>query len=236
MLKRKEKKDDDEEIKIDFSLKREVFFVVVGAIFGAITFGLMETTFQMLNGLPYFLVWVAFGHIVGVYSSFSASITAGITIHTITSMIIGIITGIFLYKTRILNISKISNGIIYGFFTGFIVFIAFFIPVFHFVLSQQMSDTMAQMHLSSVNENYTEADITINFNLIMAGSLIMHLLYGSTVGIISSVLSIHFGTRYRCSKCDISFNRIDSYQKHQELVHGSKPVKLKRILLSLIHI
>ena len=225
------KEEEEERIKIDFSLRREVFFVVVGAIIGAITFGLMDTASQMLNGLPYFLVWVAFGHIVGVYSSFSASITAGITIHAITSIVIGILTGIFLYKTRILNISKISNGVLYGLFTGFIVFIAFFIPVYYFVLSQQMTNTMAQMHMSHMNENYTENETTNNFLLLMTSSLIIHLLFGITVGIISSLLSIHFGTRYRCSMCDISFNRIDLYQKHKELIHGLKPVKLKRILI-----
>ena len=30
---------------------------------------------------------------------------------------------------------------------------------------------------------------------------------------------------------DISFSRIDSYQKHQELVHGKTPIQQKRILI-----
>ncbi|MGH9952473.1 MAG: NAD(P)/FAD-dependent oxidoreductase, partial [Nitrososphaeraceae archaeon] len=42
---------------------------------------------------------------------------------------------------------------------------------------------------------------------------------------------IRFGTRYRCSQCDISFSRIDSYRKHKELVHGIKPIKLIRIII-----
>ena len=44
-------------------------------------------------------------------------------------------------------------------------------------------------------------------------------------------LSIKFGSRYRCSKCDISFSRMDSYQKHFELVHSEKPIQLTRILI-----
>ena len=72
-------------IRIDFSLKREVFFVVVGAILGAITFGISETIFQILLGLPYYLVWIAFGHVLGVVSPISASVVAGIFIHTITN-------------------------------------------------------------------------------------------------------------------------------------------------------
>ena len=44
-------------------------------------------------------------------------------------------------------------------------------------------------------------------------------------------MSIRFGSRYRCSICDISFSRIDSYQKHIELVHGAKPIQQKHILI-----
>jgi hypothetical protein len=48
-------------IRIDFSLKREVFFVVVGAILGAVTFGISESIFQILLGLPYYIVRTTFG-------------------------------------------------------------------------------------------------------------------------------------------------------------------------------
>ncbi|MGI8833825.1 MAG: NAD(P)/FAD-dependent oxidoreductase, partial [Nitrososphaeraceae archaeon] len=70
-----------------------------------------------------------------------------------------------------------------------------------------------------------------NFTTIILGSILMHLIFGVTVGFFSSVLSIRFGTKYRCSQCDISFSRIDSYRKHKELVHGLKPIQLIRILI-----
>jgi hypothetical protein len=47
-----------------------------------------------------------------------SAVITGITIHIITGISIGIISGIFLYKTNILNISKPSNGLYYGFLTG----------------------------------------------------------------------------------------------------------------------
>ena len=59
----------------------------------------------------------------------------------------------------------------------------------------------------------------------------MHLVFGIIVGVTSSILSIKFGSRYRCTNCDISFSRIDSYQKHVELVHGERPIQLTRILI-----
>jgi hypothetical protein len=95
-------------IRVDFSLKREVFFVVIGAIVGAVTFVIPKAIFEVEMGLPYYLTWIAFGHVVGVYSS--GSVIAGIAIHMLTAISIGIVVGIFLYKTGILNISKLSNS------------------------------------------------------------------------------------------------------------------------------
>jgi len=44
-------------------------------------------------------------------------------------------------------------------------------------------------------------------------------------------LSIKFGARYRCPKCDISFSRVDSLQRHLELIHDAKPIHPKEILI-----
>jgi hypothetical protein len=218
-----------EQIRIDFSFKREVFFVVVGAIVGAITFIIPKTIFETQMGLPYYLSWIVFGHIVGVYSS--QSIIAGIAIHMLTAISIGIVVGIFLYKTGILNISKLSNGILYGLLAGTAVFVIFYIPVQQLVLTPETARTLVEMESPDMTVNEAAKEISDNFLAIMIGSVITHLVFGVTVGIISSLLSIRFGSRYRCSICDISFSRIDSYQKHIEAVHGAKPIKQKRILI-----
>ncbi|MDR4492009.1 MAG: FAD-dependent oxidoreductase [Candidatus Nitrosocosmicus sp.] len=222
--------DDLDNVRIDFSLKREIFFVVIGAIVGAVTFGISDTVFQMLLGLPYYLIWIVFGNVIGVYESTMITIIAGISIHLITSVSIGIVMGIFLYKTGILNISKISNGLVYGIFVGSVVFIAFFIPVYVYILSNQMANTMVE-----INPGMRMIDVRVAiekvFALVMVGSIIIHMIFGVTAGFISSILSIRFGTRYRCQECNISFGRIDLYRKHQELVHGLSPIRLIRILV-----
>src|ERR671918_169466 len=138
------------EIRVDFSLKREVFFVVIGAMLGAVAV-LIPTAFEVGMGLPYYITWVAFGHVVGVYSSDAAF--AGIAIHTITAISIGIVIGVFLYKTGILNISKISNGLLYGLFAGSIVLVVFFIPVYFLILSSQIANTMVE-----IDPSMTEID------------------------------------------------------------------------------
>ncbi|HEX2305905.1 MAG TPA: NAD(P)/FAD-dependent oxidoreductase [Nitrososphaeraceae archaeon] len=237
------------EIRVDFSLKREVFFVVIGAMLGAVSM-LIPTAFEVGMGLPYYVTWVAFGHVVGVYSSNAA--LAGIAIHTITAISIGIVIGVFLYKTGILNISKLSNGLLYGLFAGSVILIIFFIPVYMLILHPDINHILTRAFPRSYDEygtalslqnkqNQKESDETYDeygttlsqysFPLVIVSYIIMHLVFGIIVGLTSSTLSIKFGSRYRCTICDISFSRIDSYQKHVELIHGQKPIQLKRILI-----
>jgi NADH dehydrogenase len=216
------------EIRVDFSLKREVFFVVIGAMLGAVAM-LIPTAFEVGMGLPYYITWVAFGHVVGVYSSDAAF--AGIAIHTITAISIGIVIGVFLYKTGILNISKSSNGLLYGLFAGSVVLVVFFIPIYFLILLPEINRTLAIVMPTTNDEYGTTTLPQYSFPLVLVSYVIMHLVFGITVGLTSSTLSIKFGSRYRCSKCDISFSRIDSYQRHLELIHGEKPIPLTRILI-----
>ena len=215
------------EIRVDFSLRREVFYIVIGSLVGAIFIILAKMILDPQTGIPYEITWIAFGHLLGVFSPASSAILAGITIHIITALSIGIAIGVFLYKTNILIISKLSNGILYGLFAGSVVYIVFFIPVYESVLTHEIART-----LNTVGDvEYAAEYLARNFFTIMIGWLIIHLAYGVIVGVVSSLLSIRFGSRYRCSKCDISFSRIDSYQKHIKLVHGDIPIQQKRILI-----
>ncbi|PWU79643.1 MAG: hypothetical protein DLM72_16305 [Candidatus Nitrosopolaris wilkensis] len=214
-------------IRIDFSFKSEVFFVVVGAIVGAITMIIPKTIFEVEMGLPYYLSWIAFGHVLEVYSSSSA--IAGIGIHLITAISVGVVVGVFLYKTGILNISKISNGLLYGLISGSAIFAIFFIPVQEFVLNPQIVNTIVEVDKSM---SLAQAAHLISRNLvtIMIGSIIMHLVFGITLWLVSSGLSIKFGSRYRCNICDISFPRIDSYQKHMQLITEQDQLNRKKYL------
>ncbi len=253
--------------RIDFSLRREVFFVVIGAILGAVTMVIPITLLYTGLGLPYYLTWMAFGHVIGVYSP-SSSIIAGIAIHLITAISIGIALGVFLYKTGILNISKLSNGLLYGLLAGSVVFAVFFIPVYQFILAPEITRTMEAVKVpttsqgkqyptlttttstpqyqyssnitSSQGKQYPTLTTTTstpqyqyssNITVVMIVWLIIHLVFGTFLGGISSSLSIRFGSRYRCAKCDISFSRIDLLQKHIQLVHSATPIQLKRILI-----
>ncbi|HZD82245.1 MAG TPA: FAD-dependent oxidoreductase [Nitrososphaeraceae archaeon] len=253
--RRKNKKEKTEstsvsEFKIDFSFRREVFFIIAGALMGAIAFVIPITVFAVGEGSSYYLTWIVFGHIAGVYFPITSVIIAGFMLHFLTATCIGIIAGLFLYKTNILNISKPSNGLKYGLFVGSLVFVIFAIPVQEFVLGPESArtvdsssttttttaDTSSPYAMESSQPMVSKPSISsnqiISIQLIaIANSLIINLVFGITLGLFSSFLSIKFGARYRCPKCDISFSRVDSLQHHLELIHGSKPIYPKRILI-----
>jgi hypothetical protein len=191
-------------VRVDFSLRREVFFVVIGAIIGAITMVVPITFLYTGLGLPYYLTWIAFGHVIGVYSS--SSIIAGVAIHMITAISIGIGVGVFLYKTGILNISKLSNGLLYGLLAGSIVFIVFFIPVYQFILAPEIDRTMDEMKVTTTSESeeYSSTTQYGNFTEVTIVWLLIHLVFGTVLGGVSCSISIRFGSRYRCIKCNIT--------------------------------
>jgi NADH dehydrogenase FAD-containing subunit len=215
-------------VKIDFSLKREVLYVIVGAIVGAITMILPRTIYEFISGAPYYTSWIITGHVIGVYSSYAA--TAGFIIHLITAVSIGIVTGIFLYKTNILNISKPINGLIYGIFAGTIIFVVWAIPINEFILIPENIRTTVDID-PTLTEQEISQQIQSNKLNIFLNSLFINLLFGITVGLVSSFLSIKFGAKYKCNICNVSFSRIDIIRKHLQLVHRRQPIKQKKIVI-----
>jgi hypothetical protein len=228
-----------QEARIDFSFKREVFFIVAGGFIGALVMAIPMTFFSPGKAFGYDLTWIVFGHIVGVNHPLFSTVIAGVTIHVITGISIGIISGIFLYKTNILNITKPSNGLYYGLLTGLI----FAIPVEQFVLNPQIRVTLSGVSNNIVGRNQGIGEggaqgpnNNITFSTIQLYSAIfsvmINLLFGITLGLFSSLLSIKFGTRYRCPHdCDISSSGIDTLQNHLRFVHSRKPLNRKRIVV-----
>jgi len=212
---------------VDFSFNREVFFIIAGGIIGAMVMAIPLTFFSTGRSHAYDLTWIVFGHIVGVHSPISSAIIAGMTIHIVVGISIGIISGIFLYKTNILNISKPSNGLKYGLFVGILVYLIFSIPVQHFVLNLEFRHILVHNNSNnninnnnSSNSNNNNSIIFSNFQVFsILYSIFINLLFGITLGLSASFLSIKFGARYRCPSCDISFSRIDILQTHLLFVH-----------------
>lgn len=234
-----------QEARIDFSFKREVFFIVAGGFIGALVMAIPMTFFSPGKAFGYDLTWIVFGHIVGFNHPLFSTVIAGIMIRITTGISIGIISGIFLYKTNILNISKPSNGLYYGLLTGTLVYLIFAITVEEFVLNPEIKVTLSGVSNNIVGRNQENGNgigqggqgpsNNITFSTIQLYSVIfsvmINLLFGITLGLVSSLLSIKFGARYRCPSCDISFSRIDTLQNHLQFVHGNRAMNRKRIVI-----
>ena len=231
-----------QQVRIDFSFKREVFFIVAGALLGGVAMAFPLTFLSVGSDIHnthtgYYLTWVVFGHILGVNSPITATITAGFTIHFLTATCIGILAGVFLYKTNILNISKPSNGLRFGLLVGIIVYLVFAIPVEQVVLNQEFRRVTPLSEQTTANSNRNNNNVIIPLDGFQLRSTIttimMHLLFGITLGLFSSFLSIKFGARYLCPKhCEISFSRIDTLQNHLKIIHRDNPIQnTKRILI-----
>ncbi|MFZ0329222.1 MAG: hypothetical protein WBQ25_08085 [Nitrososphaeraceae archaeon] len=241
---------EPQKVRIDFSFKREVFFIIAGALAGALVMAIPYTFLSVMGDSGYYLTWIVFGHVLGVHSSISSTIIAGFAIHLLTATCIGIVAGLFLYKTNILNISKPSNGLRYGLLVGAIVYLVWAVPVGQFVLNPEFGRTLSSSDAFTNNNFYNNNNVIINKEaaeqqhqqqqytnpqlISIINSIVMNLAFGITLGSFSSLLSIKFGARYRCPLlCDISFSRIDILQNHISLVHGGNPVQNRKTILIL---
>ena len=176
----------------------------------------------------YYTVWIVFGHVIGVYSQHT--ILAGIAIHFITALSIGIVIGTFLYKTGIMEISKPLNGLFYGLFTGTVVFFLWSIPVQQFILSPETAKTVAMLN-TSLTEQQILQNYERNLHIVLLQNFIRNLLFGITLGLTSSLLSIKIGKRFRCPKCQISFSRVDMIKKHLHKIHYENIPQKKVVIL-----
>jgi hypothetical protein len=95
-MRRKKESTTVSEFKIDFSFRREVLFIVAGALMGAIAYVIPITVFAIEAGSSYYLTWIVFGHIAGVYSPITLVIIAGFMLHVLTATSIGIMIGIMM--------------------------------------------------------------------------------------------------------------------------------------------
>jgi len=212
-------------LRVDFSLRKEIFFVTIGSLIGGFTMFIPRMIFDFTIGTQYYLVWLAFSKTVN-----SNSVEVGALIHFAVATIIGIITGIILYKGNFLNISKISNGILYGGIAGTVVFLIFFIPVQQFVLAPNMAQVLAELDPEMTITDATKF-LEENYSNTLLDSVVTHLIWGITVGVVSSFLTREFGANYRCNVCDVQFSKMQTFERHHKHRHESISPKIKRVLI-----
>ncbi len=211
--------------KVDYSLKREVFFVILGSLLGAFTMFIPKILMDVTIDTQYYITWLVFARVIG-----QNTIQSGILLHVFVATVIGLVTGLVLYKGKILNISKISNGIIFGIIAGIVAVVVFFIPVYQVLIVPNMITIMTEL---DPQMSYYQASESISeyYSQTLVDAIFTHLIWGITLGVVSTILTTKFGTRYRCHGCDIQFSKIKTYEYHYKHVHEKPSPSMKHILI-----
>jgi NADH:ubiquinone reductase (H+-translocating) len=210
---------------VNFSLRREVFFVTVGAIAGAFTMHAPWMLLDVLGASPYLITLITAARIVG-----STEPLVGFLLHFFVSVVIGIVTGVFLHKVFKYNISAVPNGIVYGIIAGAIVFAVFAIPVSHLLLGPNTVETLVAFY---GNMTFEEAEGLVSEGVLrkQAESFGIHIIWGITVGLVGSALTRRFGANYRCYVCKIEFSNIRTHRHHVEHVHENPSPAMRKVLI-----
>ncbi len=212
-------------LRVNFSLRKEIFFVVVGSIIGGFTMHLPRILLDITTDTQYLITLLVMARVVG-----SDSPEVGFALHIAVATIIGIVTGIFLHRIIKFNISKIKNGLIYGILAGVVVFTVFSIPVSQIFLGPNMAEIITEL---DPEMTFIEASEVVNQNFVIGllDSFFIHIIWGLTVGVLASLLTRKAGANFRCHQCDIEFSKIGTYNKHHKFVHESPSADVKKVVI-----
>ena len=215
------------EPRVGFSLKREIFFVILASILGGIVMHLPRILLDSGDNFSQYRIAL----LVNASLVNSNLPEVGFALHIAVATSIGIVTGVFLHKIIKFNISQIRKAVAYGLFAGFIVFVVFAIPVSQLLLGPNTAEVLAEldpdMILSEEENAQTEQSIVSG----ILYSIFIHVIWGLTVGIVSSLLTQKLGTNYRCRRCDIEFSRLNTYEHHVTYVHENPSPTMKKIVI-----
>ena len=82
-------------LRVGFSLRREIFFVAIGSFIGGLTMHIPRVLFDASIGTQYLITLLVMARTLG-----SNQPEWGFALHMFVATIIGIVTGIFLHKSR----------------------------------------------------------------------------------------------------------------------------------------
>jgi len=210
---------------VNFSLKKEVFFVVIGSFVGAFTMHLPRVLLDLFGEASYTTTLLVMAIVVNSYEP-----QVGFLLHIFVATTIGIVTGIFLHKIIKFNLSKFPRGVLYGIIAGITVFVVFAIPVSQFLLNPNMEEIIA-MKNPEMSEQQISQQASGNVTSQMIDLFGMHIVWGLTLGVIASFFTRKIGANYLCHKCNIEFNKMSTWEHHQEHVHDNPSDDMKRIII-----
>ncbi len=137
-------------------------------------------------GIPFGTFYKIIGMLVGLDDL--AAIMFGFFVHMLTAAVIGATFCICSKLHKLLHISGVTKGIVGGAVTGVEVYAIFFMPITLYVMFPMVSSQA--LGLSTISEEDMQIATTLvnTFDKILWGSLILHVLYGTIMGLFSSIM------------------------------------------------
>ena len=134
-------------------------------------------TFYMMIGLS-----------VGLHGI--SAIIFGFMAHMLTAVTIGAVFCIVSALHPILNITSIWKGVCAGGVTGLEVYAIFFMPITLFVILPTINsiDANASDTATTIHERQIISILKSHMDIIMIGSLVLHVLFGTIMGLFSGMI------------------------------------------------
>lgn len=151
-------------------------------------FALFSSFFWIDNdiGVPFGTFYKIVGMLVGLDGL--PAIIFGFFAHMLTAALIGAIFCICSTLHRLLQISGVPKGIIGGAVTGIQVYAIFFMPITLYLMMPMISDQASGLSLVSSEQMEIAKTLIATSDDILWGSLILHVLYGSVMGLFCSFM------------------------------------------------
>jgi hypothetical protein len=151
-------------------------------------FALFSSFFWIDNdiGVPFGTFYKIVGMLVGLDGL--PAIIFGFFAHMLTAALIGAIFCICSTSHRLLQISGVPKGIIGGAVTGIQVYAIFFMPITLYLMMPMISDQASGLSLVSSEQMEIAKTLIATSDDILWGSLILHVLYGSVMGLFCSFM------------------------------------------------
>ena len=145
-----------------------------------------------LFGIDYYLgaaigtFYMMIGVSVGLHGT--PAIVFGFIAHMLTAATIGTVFCVCSTLHRVLNLTSLRKGIFAGGITGLEVYAIFFMPITLFLMIPSIDSTIVNSSTSTIQEQVTASVLKANLASIMWGALVLHVFYGSVMGVFSAMM------------------------------------------------
>ena len=157
--------------------------VIAGIIAGVVMLVPMMAMMSMMN-LPNDLFPMLIGMTMG--QTQDSAVMTGIGLHFVPSIIVGVIFGAVVSSSK-LSITSFKKGIPLGIGAGVISFVVLFFPMAMEVFPSIIMHLMQMMNPEAPQEMIIQ-QLQDMQPMILAGSFISHIIYGTVLGVVSSAI------------------------------------------------